>query len=113
MNLELKTGDKYASVYPNNYTSLMLNTWLAFQVFKQVATSIKGTVTAQNFLAAMNQAKFSGLRIIPPLDFAHPKTVPGVGTHMFNDVVILQKWDPTKSAWTLTGARVSGASALG
>jgi hypothetical protein len=81
------------------------NAWLGVQVLRQVAGSMKGTITSARLFAALNHSKvdLSGAGL-PVLDFSKPVSVPGF-ERLFNPVVSLTKWDSATSDFVATTAK--------
>jgi ABC-type branched-subunit amino acid transport system substrate-binding protein len=112
MSAEAKAGDSAAAPTDKNFDWEMLQAWLAMQVFRQVATSINGPVTATTFMAALNKAKFSGMGIIPAINFAKPQTY-GQFTRVFNPYTELERWNAKVGQFvTVPGSRINGAKVL-
>src|SRR5581483_343685 len=81
------------------YQTSALGAWLAVQVFKQVAASIKGPITQASFAAAIKTAtkiKMGG--IIPNLNFTKCLAAGPYG-HVYNWTSSVAKWDVTQGAY--------------
>jgi len=101
MAAEENAGDADASL-SKGLPYHALRAWLGMQVIKQVAGSVKGDLTSQSLLAAMNKATVHLDGVTPPLDFAKDVPVPGF-ERAFNPTLILTKWDPGKQELVATG----------
>jgi len=70
-----------------------LRAWLGVQVIDQVAESIKGPITRDSFMAAIEKAKVDLGGVVPTLDFAKPIHVSDEYPRVFNPTVVINKWD--------------------
>ena len=102
MQAEQKAGDA-AAVLSQGSESDALRSWLGVQIIVQVAKSIHGPLTGKSLLDALNSDKnVTTGGILPTLNFTAPPNVPG-WQRAFNPVVLLTKWDVSKSALIDTG----------
>jgi ABC-type branched-subunit amino acid transport system substrate-binding protein len=83
-------GDENAD--PDTFASAeALNAWLGVKILKQASESVKGELTPESLLAAMDKTKVEFAEVTPPLDFSKP--LEGPFPRLFNPMVTLTKWN--------------------
>ena len=74
-----------------------LRAWLGMHIIAQVAKTISGPLDSHTLFAALNKATMNLGGITPTLDFAKPLANKAF-SRVFNDQVMLLKWDPASKS---------------
>ena len=91
MEAAADAGDDEAALDALINPSNALNAWLGMQIVKQVAGEVKGELTSESLLAALNEAEVNFDGVVPPIDFGQPAPPPL--SRLFNPVMSLYRWD--------------------